>query len=66
MIAESYGENMFILVGNCKTLFQIHSAFLPTMNDSSCSISLSTFDVVSVLYFIHFNGYVVFSFLICS
>ena len=40
---------MFISVRNCKTLFQIHSAFLPTMSDSSCSISLPTFDVVSVL-----------------
>ena len=49
MIAESYGKNVFISVRNCKTLFQIHSAFLPTMSDSFCLISLPTFDVLSVL-----------------
>lgn len=45
---------------NCLLRWLQHFSFPPTMNENSCfSISLPTFDVLTILNFIHFNRWVV-------
>lgn len=51
MIAGLYGRRMFSFVSSYLPKWLDRSAFLPALNESSCcSVSLSTFGVVSILY----------------